>query len=38
MYQENNADYQRVIKPKLHDTKIQTFRTKLYHTKITDIY
>lgn len=36
MYQENNTDYQLVTKLKLHDTKIQTFRTKLHHTNFTD--
>ena len=36
MYQENSTDYQLVTKSKLHDTKIQTFRTKLHHTNFTD--
>lgn len=33
---QNNTDYQLVTEPCLYDTKIQTFRTKLYHTKFTD--
>lgn len=36
LYQKNITDYQRVTKSKLHDTKIQTFRTKLHHTNFTD--
>nr|DAG68905.1 MAG TPA: hypothetical protein [Bacteriophage sp.] len=36
MYHTKYADYQLLTKPSLHDTKIQTFRTKLYHTNFTD--
>lgn len=36
LYHKNNIDYQLVTEPCLYDTKIQTFRTKLYHTNFTN--